>query len=103
MGMNMVTIAAQAVGEFLSKELGIPMLTVAGNVDSDKKPSALTKKRGRGYRVKAEATIPEKIIENVLKTDSDTLMRTAQAKLEVGSSVAGALGRNLHVANVIAA
>ncbi|OGG80499.1 hypothetical protein A3A39_00255 [Candidatus Kaiserbacteria bacterium RIFCSPLOWO2_01_FULL_54_13] len=103
MGMNMVTIAAQAVGEFLSKELGIPMLTVAGNVDSDKKPSALTKKRGRGYRVKAEATIPEKIIENVLKTDSDTLMRTAHAKLEVGSSVAGALGRNLHVANVIAA
>ncbi len=43
MGMNMVTIAAQAVGEFLAKGLQIQLLTVAGNVDSDKKPSMRTK------------------------------------------------------------
>ncbi len=103
MGMNMVTIAAQAIGEFLSKELHITMLTVAGNVDSDKKPSARTKKRGRGYRVSAEATVPDAIIRDVLKSSSDALLKTARAKLEVGSEIAGALGKNLHVANIVAA
>ena len=103
MGMNMLTIAAQEVGKFLSKELDIPMLTVAGNVDSDKKPSMLTKTRGRGYRVRVESVIPEEIIRNVLKSDSNALLRTARAKLEIGSELAGALGRNLHAANVIAA
>lgn len=103
MGMNMITIAAQAVGEFLSKELSIQMLTVAGNVDSDKKPSMRTKTHGRGYRVHVEATLSEAIIQNVLKSDSDVLLKTARAKLEIGSSLAGALGSNLHVANTIAA
>src|SRR3989338_11050446 len=103
MGMNMVTIAGQAVGEFISKELGLPFLTVAGNVDSDKKPCARTKARGRGYRVKAEVTLAEETIRTVLKSDSDALIKTARAKLEIGSEVAGALGKNLHVANGIAA
>lgn len=103
MGMNMITIAAQAVGEFLSKELDISMLTVAGNVDSDKKPSARTKKRGRGYRVRVEATVREEVIRTVLKSSAAVLLKTARAKLEIGSKLAGALGSNLHVANVIAA
>ena len=103
MGMNMVTIAAQAVGEFLSKKLGVPFLTVAGNVDSDKKPSARTKAKGRGYRVTAEVTLPGETIRTVLKSDQGALMKTARAKLEIGSEVAGALGKNLHAANIIAA
>lgn len=103
MGMNMLTIAAQAIGEFLSKELHISMLTVAGNVDSDKKPSMRTKTRGRGYRVSVEATLPEKVIREVLKSSADALLKTARAKLEIGSDVAGALGKNLHVANTVAA
>lgn len=103
MGMNMLTIAAQAVGEFLSKELAIPMLSVAGNVDSDKKPSARTKERGRGFRVKAEVVLSEEIIKDVLKSNSDALLKTARAKLKIGSSLAGALGKNLHVANIVAA
>jgi len=103
MGMNMVTIAAQAAGEFISKELSIPLLTVAGNVDSDKKPSARTKAKGRGYRVKAEVTLTEETIRTVLKSEPDALVKTARAKLEIGSEVAGALGKNLHVANIVAA
>ena len=103
MGMNMVTIAGQAVGEFISKELGLPFLTVAGNVDSDKKPSARTKAKGRGYRVSVEATLPEAVIREVLKSSADALLKTARAKLDIGSDIAGALGKNLHVANTVAA
>src|SRR3989344_799402 len=103
MGMNMLTIAAQEVGEFLSKELSIPFLTVADNVDSDKKPSMRTKMRGRGYRVSVEATLPEAVIREVLKSSADALLKTARAKLDIGSDIAGALGKNLHVANTVAA
>ena len=103
MGMNMVTIAAQAVGEFLSEKLGVPFLTVAGNVDSDKKPSARTKAKGRGYRVSVEATLSGAVIREVLKSSADALLKTARAKLDIGSDIAGALGKNLHVANTVAA
>ena len=103
MGMNMLTIAAQQVGEFLSKELGFPILTVAGNVDSDKKASMRTKTRGRGYRVRVESNIPEETIRSVLRSTPNALLKTAHAKLEIGSELAGALGKNLHVANVVAA
>ncbi len=103
MGMNMVTIAAQAIGEFLSGELHITMLTVAGNVDSDKKPSVRTKTHGRGYRVSAEAVLPEEILRDVLKSNPEALLKTAHAKLEVGSEISGALGKNLHVANIVSA
>lgn len=103
MGMNMVTIAAQAIGGFLSGELNMPMLTVAGNVDSDKKPSVRTKTHGRGYRVRAEVVLPGEVIRDVLKSTPDALLKTAQAKLEAGSEIAGALGKNLHVANIVAA
>ncbi|MEI8230250.1 MAG: 3-hydroxy-3-methylglutaryl-CoA reductase [Candidatus Peregrinibacteria bacterium] len=103
MGMNMVTIAAQAIGTWLADELDAEFITVAGNVDSDKKPSQRTHDRGRGYEVTAEATIPASIIETILKTTPEKLLEVAKAKLEVGSKLAGAIGANLHVANIIAA
>ena len=104
MGMNMVTIAAQAIGEWIVSNIeGLEFVTVAGNVDSDKKPSKRTHDLGRGYEVIAEAELGEDIIREVLKSDSESLMKTAHAKLDVGSKLAGALGSNLHAANIISA
>lgn len=104
MGMNMVTIAAQAVGEWIEKEIdGLTLITVAANVDSDKKPSVRTHDEGRGFEVKAEAIIPSSVISDVLKTTPEKLLEVARAKLEVGSALAGAIGKNLHAANIVAA
>ncbi|MBU2213510.1 3-hydroxy-3-methylglutaryl-CoA reductase [Patescibacteria group bacterium] len=106
MGMNMVTIAAQAIGEWVEENLKRHQpifLTVAGNVDSDKKPSQRTHDKGRGYEVTAEIILPTQVIEEVLKTTPEKLLRTAHAKLDIGSRVAGAIGSNLQAANVIAA
>ena len=104
MGMNMVTIAAQAVGEWIEKEIdGLSFVTVAANVDSDKKPSVRTHDEGRGFEVNAEAVIPSSVITEVLKTTPEKLLDVARAKLEVGSALAGAIGKNLHAANIIAA
>ncbi|TSC57986.1 MAG: hydroxymethylglutaryl-CoA reductase (NADPH) [Candidatus Peregrinibacteria bacterium Greene0416_19] len=104
MGMNMVTIAAQAVGEWIEQNIhGLRFITVAANVDSDKKPSKRTHDRGRGYEVNAQATIPKGVIEGVLKSTPEALLDVSRAKLEIGSRLAGAVGRNLHAANIIAA
>jgi hydroxymethylglutaryl-CoA reductase (NADPH) len=104
MGMNMVTIAAQAIGEWAAEHHeGVQFVTVAGNVDSDKKPSERVHQNGRGYSVTAFVTLPSAVIASVLKTTPEAMLGVARAKLELGSSVAGAIGHNLHAANVIAA
>src|SRR3989338_3098321 len=104
MGMNMVTIAAQKVGEWIQENIeGMEFITVAGNVDSDKKPSQRVHDRGRGYEVTAEVTLTEEVIRNVLKYPPEALLAVAEAKLKHGSQIAGAIGSNLHAANIIAA
>ncbi|MBI4129107.1 hypothetical protein HY464_00270 [Candidatus Peregrinibacteria bacterium] len=116
MGMNMVTIAAEAIGKWLEQNINrcvtlsgveerptIEFITVAANVDSDKKPSERTHDRGRGYEVTATATVPADILQSVLKTTPENFLEVAHAKLELGSEIAGAIGRNCHAANIIAA
>lgn len=104
MGMNMITIAGQALGEWLQERIPeLRFVTVAGNVDSDKKPSVRTHDHGRGYRVTAEADISEEILRTILKSDAQAMLDVAEAKLTIGSSLAGAIGKNLHAANIIAA
>ncbi len=104
MGMNMITIAAQAIAEFVTSSFdGCECVTIAGNVDSDKKPSTRTHQQGRGFEVCASAEISEEDLVSILKTTSTKMMSTAQAKLIHGSALAGALGANLHAANIVAA
>jgi len=103
MGMNMVTIAAQAVGEWIAENISGTFVTVAANIDSDKKPSKRTRDEGRGYEVTASAVISSDVIGSVLKSDPKLMGDAAHAKLNLGSELAGALGKNLHAANVIAA
>ena len=105
MGMNMVTIAAQAIGQWsIGAYAGnAEFVTVAGNVDSDKKPSLRTKEHGRGYEVMAEAAIPASIVREHLKAQPKAMIAAAETKILAGSYIAGALGKNMHAANVIAA
>lgn len=104
MGMNMITIAAQAIGQWVEKHgHHCTCITIAANVDSDKKPSQRTAERGRGYRVTAQASISDQTLADVLKTSSAQMLSVAKAKLALGSHIAGAVGSNLHAANMIAA
>ncbi len=103
MGMNMITIAAQAIADWVNKELNTPCITIAANVDSDKKPSLRTSEKGRGYEVIAEARLSERTICDVLKSDPQAMLAVAKAKLELGSDLAATMGHNLHAANMIAA
>lgn len=103
MGMNMITIAAQAIGNWICEHCKATLVTIAGNVDSDKKPSRRTHDKGRGYEVIAQTTLKPHIITDVLKVTPEKLLAVAEAKLKHGSSVAGAISSNLHAANIVAA
>ncbi len=103
MGMNMATIATEAVCRLIEKETGAELVSVSGNMCTDKKPAAINSIRGRGKTVVAEATIPKDIVEQKLHTDVKSIVETNTRKNLIGSAMAGSLGFNAHAANMIAA
>lgn len=60
--------------------------------------------KGRGKSMVADATISAAVVQTILKTTVDALVRLGQAKLLIGSSMAGTIGGwNAHAANIVAA
>ena len=103
MGMNMATIATEAICKAIEDRTGATMVSVSGNLCSDKKAAAINMIRGRGKSVIAEALIPKEIVEEKLHATTDTIVETSIRKNLVGSSLSGTLGANAHAANMIAA
>ncbi|AEB94685.1 hydroxymethylglutaryl-CoA reductase (NADPH) [Metallosphaera cuprina] len=105
MGMNMVTVAAEAVSSFLEERFpGARCVAVSGNMCSDKKQSVTNELLGRGKTVVAEALIPSEVIEKNLRTTAEKIEETNLKKNWLGGARAGTLFQfNAHFANVIAA
>jgi hydroxymethylglutaryl-CoA reductase (NADPH) len=103
MGMNMVTIATQAIGEEIEKQTGATFLSVSGNYCVDKKPSWINAILGRGFRAWSEVLLPTTVITTILKTSPSSLFELWQTKCLLGSARSGSMGFNGHAANVIAA
>lgn len=103
MGMNMATIAADALARMIERETGLSCLATAGNYDSDKKPSWLNSINGRGREVRAEVVVPQEVVATVLKVVPGEIEEVWRAKCMLGSALAGSLGYNAQYANIIAA
>ncbi|VDM21929.1 unnamed protein product [Wuchereria bancrofti] len=105
MGMNMVSKGANAALSYLKQKCPeMEVLSLSGNYCVDKKASAINWIKGRGKSVVAEAVISAAVVQTVLKTTVDALVRLGQAKLLIGSSMAGTIGGwNAHAANIVAA
>lgn len=103
MGLNMVTIATQAIVAFIEKEMGATCLSLAGNYDVDKKPSWMNFIRGRGFEAWAEVTIPQEVLSGILKTTAKKIYDVWLAKCMIGSAMSGSMGFNAQYANIIAA
>lgn len=103
MGMNMVTIATDAIVSEIEKKTGTRCLALAGNFDIDKKPAWLNIINGRGVEVLAEVVLSKQIVKDVLKTSAQAMFDVWLGKCMVGSAVSGSLGFNAQFANVIAA
>ena len=103
MGMNMATIATEAICKEIESRTGAVMVSVSGNMCSDKKAAAINMIRGRGKSVIAEARIPKDIVESRLHASTDSIVETNTRKNLIGSSLSATLGANAHAANMIAA
>ncbi len=107
MGMNMVTIALSYAWDKFKRQLPdhiwVSLLTVSGNVCTDKKDSMINRLRGRGYFVTVETKIPVAQLEKLLKVNAQDLVKTHLVKNVIGSNVAGSFAQNMHVANALGA
>ncbi|KAA0199991.1 hypothetical protein HAZT_HAZT001385, partial [Hyalella azteca] len=95
MGMNMVSKGVEAALKLL-RELfpDVEVLSISGNLCTDKKPSA----------VNCGAVVPGSVVRSVLKTSVEALVQTHVAKNLEGSALAGSIGgNNAHAANIVAA
>jgi len=104
MGMNMVTIAADALVRWISHEFPtVKCLTVSGNLCSDKKEASINNLFGRGKGVSADILLPKKVVSRTLKTSAAAVCDLNCRKNLLGSGVAGSSKLNAHFANMVAA
>jgi hydroxymethylglutaryl-CoA reductase (NADPH) len=76
--------------------------TVEGQMSGDKNLSFLNASWGRGARVSAEAFVPRAVLERLLRISPEALGRAHHAGT-AAALVAGVVGYNANVANVLAA
>jgi hydroxymethylglutaryl-CoA reductase (NADPH) len=103
MGLNMVTIATDAIVRFIEEKTGVHCVSLSGNFCVDKKASQLNFQNNRGFETWADVTIPIAIVESVLNTTPKKFVETWLAKCMIGSAMSGAMGFNAQFANVLAA
>lgn len=103
MGLNMATIATDAIVRFIEKQTRTQCISLSGNYCVDKKPSWMNVTHGRGFEVWAEAVLTGEVVRNILKTTPEAVYKTWLAKCMIGSAMSGSMGFNAQYANVIAA
>ncbi|XP_029295546.1 3-hydroxy-3-methylglutaryl-CoA reductase a [Cottoperca gobio] len=105
MGMNMISKGTEkALSKVQQHFPDMQVIALSGNYCTDKKPAAINWIEGRGKSAVCEATIPAKVVREVLKTTTDALVEVNISKNLVGSAMAGSIGGfNAHASNLVAA
>jgi hydroxymethylglutaryl-CoA reductase (NADPH) len=104
MGMNMVTMAVDKAAKYIEEKFGeTELVALSGNMCVDKKPAYINSILGRGKSVVAETVIKKDVVSSVLKTSVNAMIDVNSRKNLLGTAMAGGIGLNAHVANVIAA
>ncbi|XP_044000146.1 3-hydroxy-3-methylglutaryl-coenzyme A reductase-like [Gambusia affinis] len=105
MGMNMLSKGTeQALSQLKQHFPDMEVLSLSGNYCTDKKSAAINWILGRGKSAVCEATIPAKVVREVLKSSTAALVDLNISKNLVGSAMAGSIGGfNAHAANIVTA
>uniref|UniRef100_A0A3B3ZBB2 3-hydroxy-3-methylglutaryl coenzyme A reductase n=1 Tax=Periophthalmus magnuspinnatus TaxID=409849 RepID=A0A3B3ZBB2_9GOBI len=105
MGMNMISKGTeQALSQLQQHFPDLQVVALSGNFCTDKKPAAVNWIEGRGKSAVCEATIPARVVREVLKTSTQALVEVNINKNLVGSAMAGSIGGfNAHAANLVTA
>lgn len=103
-GQNMVTIATQAICEYIREHSPVKptAMFVEANHSGDKKASAQSFLYGRGRSVCAEVIVPATLVETRLHTTAQ-MMATYWRMSAVGGVLSGTIGVQGHYANGLAA
>ncbi|XP_072228556.1 3-hydroxy-3-methylglutaryl-coenzyme A reductase-like [Leuresthes tenuis] len=105
MGMNMLSKGTEKALHRLQQQFpDMEVLSVSGNYCTDKKSAAINWILGRGKSAVCEATIPAKVVREMLKSSTAALVDLNISKNLVGSAMAGSIGGfNAHAANIVTA
>lgn len=107
MGMNMISKGVEHCLNKMVKEfdwVDMEIVAISGNYCTDKKAAAINWIDGRGKSVVAEAIIPKKVVESVLKSNAKSMVELNISKNLIGSAMAGSIGGfNAHAANILTA
>jgi hydroxymethylglutaryl-CoA reductase (NADPH) len=103
-GQNMVTIATQAILDYIQVHSPIqPQYSfVEANLSGDKKASAQSFLLVRGKKVTAEVTLPAELVQKRLHTTPKQMVNYWQMSA-IGGTLAGTIGIQGHYANGLAA
>lgn len=105
MGMNSATkYSANAIKVLGRKYPFVRLVSLTGNLCTDKKASHINVLLGRGKSVETHVVIPRKTVKGVFRVEPESIVELNQLKNYQGSSLAGTIsGFNANVANTIAA
>ena len=103
-GQNMVTIATQAICDFISAECPVTILQhyVEGNLSGDKKASAQAYTGVRGRKVTAEVVIAPEILQKYVHATPQQLIDYWRVSA-IGGVLSGTMGIHGHFANGLTA
>lgn len=103
-GQNMVTVATQAVVDYIKSECPIPSkrIYVESNLSGDKKASAISFSSVRGKKVTCEVLLPAEVLQKRLGVSAKE-MEDYWRVSSVGGVLSGSLGIQGHYANGLAA
>jgi len=105
MGMNMISKGVEKALDAIQTEFpDMQILSLSGNLCTDKKPSAMNWIDGRGKSVVCEAKISGHVVEKVLKSSVAEMVELNVSKNMIGSALAGSIGGfNAHASNIVTA
>ncbi|KAJ8949227.1 hypothetical protein NQ318_022739 [Aromia moschata] len=105
MGMNMISKGTEKALKCMQSQFPeMEILSLSGNVCTDKKSAAVNWIEGRGKSVVSECIISADVVSSVLKTSTHSLVDLNISKNMIGSAVAGSIGGfNAHAANIVTA
>ena len=105
MGMNSVTkYSALGVKRLREEVPEVKLISLTGNMCTDKKASHINILLGRGKSVEVEVLLDGKVIKEVFRIEPEDLVKLTKLKIYKGTSLAGSFsGYNANVANTVAA
>jgi hydroxymethylglutaryl-CoA reductase (NADPH) len=103
-GQNMVTICTDAVCQYILENAPVKpqFWFIESNYSGDKKATALSFTNVRGKKVTTEITLPQQIVNDVLKTTPQAMAAYWQSST-VGTIQSGSIGAQGHYANGLTA